>query len=228
VFLVPAPITTVCEPDAMGADLVLSCGDAFQAALRSAGVDPRKIRLAYLAANAVCDPPCSPVEPPGGQVRLFLVDQTTVGVTVRLMVDGSVLVDGPVVIPADRLPPLPPFPAPPPERPAFDGSPPEVAERAAAPFCGSEDAGVAGPFDLEARSCFLAAILTGQHAEFVSERSDVEGNPFLEIWRSHGGGPVVIYSKDVAGWSRLECTLLIADDRSGLFGHTECTTDAFP
>jgi hypothetical protein len=117
----------------------------------------------------------------------------------------------------------PPFTAPPVGFAHLADSPGEVSNRSPAPLCGTEDAGLAGPFAGSVRRCFLGALLNEGAAEFLSARQDAEGKRFTELWRFGGRGPVVVYTDAGGVWNRLSCAIVVLDDANELFDHGDCT-----
>ena len=96
--------------------------------------------------------------------------------------------------------------------------PASVDGRSPVPSCGVEQAGLGGPWNVPARTCFWSAYLNGQPAEFTSTRPTIEGAPITTIYRVLGPGQVEIiidtrqdpYSN--RGWAHLLCPRLIAQE----------------
>jgi hypothetical protein len=159
-------------------------------------------------------------------VVLRYADGAALGVVVNRDPTGALIADTPQELSPSQLEPAPPYSAPPTSLAQVPDPAPEVAARAALPFCGGEDAGLAGPFNAAARSCFLAAILNARSAEFLSKRRDVGGNSFTELWRFEGSGPIVIYVREGTTWKKLACALLLVSDSRQRFDHTDCIETA--
>ncbi len=91
----------------------------------------------------------------------------------------------------------PPRPAPafePPPRAAPDlgtDAPGALRDREALPFCGEEDLGPTGAYDVAARRCFVDGVLAGSPVELISRAPSTEGDPVLTLYRFGGGGSVV-------------------------------------
>jgi hypothetical protein len=149
-------------------------------------------------------------------------DGTSIGVVVRRDNSGKVVADGAEPIGRPDLASPPPFAPPNEGLSQIKTAPAEILSRTPAPLCGEEDAGLAGPFNSEARACFRSAVLNSSAAEFLSLRADVEGRGFTELWRYSGAGPVVVYTMAAGEWKKLTCALLLLDDGHQFFDHTDC------
>lgn len=98
----------------------------------------------------------------------------------------------------------------------LDGNVPEaVRTREPLPSCGVERATWQdGPWNLEARRCFLAAYRAAQPAEFVSTRLTIEGDPFRMVFRVLGPGRIEVFidsTRDAWSartWERYACPSL--------------------
>jgi len=156
-------------------------------------------------------------------VLVVLADGTGVEVPVRLE-NGGLVAGVPTVLTVDAIGQPPAVVSPPPSRPDVGAAPAAVRDRPAIPFCGSEKAGLAGPFNTAGRRCFLDSAVAGKPAEFVSARSDVGGVAFLEVWRYSGAGPVKVFLRQVSQWSEMTCALTIVAGPDQLFDHTDCSS----
>ena len=203
----------------------IDCQDAVDTALGVARASPPPFR-AVLTWSAFCafETPCPShaQDPNSAYVVLYLPDGTGVAVDVRL--ENATLIGGPpIAISARDIGPRQTFAAPSVATADVGAAPAVIANRPAMPLCGTERAGLAGPFDAGARNCFMTALLAGSPAEFASRRADVGGAPFLELWRFGGSGPVTVYREESGGWSELRCGIVIvAGDQ--VFDHTDCTS----
>ena len=203
----------------------IDCKDAVDAALGVAGAGSLPFR-AVLTWSTFCafETPCpsQAPDPKTAYVVLHLADGTGVQVAVRL--DNGALSPGPpAAITAHDIGPRQTFDAPPVAKADVAPAPALISNRRASPLCGMEQAGLAGPFDVRARNCFMTALLAGDAAEFVSRRADVGGAPFLELWRFEGSGPVTVFRGEAGSWSQLRCGVVIAAGDQ-LFDHTDCTS----
>jgi hypothetical protein len=188
---------------------VVPCFDAMPVALRVVGLgDIRRIETRW---RFLCSlEPCPEPDETKAQVVVHFVDGRVLGVPVRFRRDINEFVTGEIrTIEPGAVPSTPPYAAPAPGRAAVGSAPQEVTTRTALPLCGSESAGLAGPFDSKVRGCFLAAVLSGGSAEFLSKRSDQHGAPFQELWRFDRRGPITMYFHDADGWRRQSCGMEI-------------------
>lgn len=219
-----ASVTAICEDGAFPEPSDLDCRDAVDASLAALppGTGPAsRVDVQWQLLCAV--PPCPAPDPRVAQAIVRLTNGTAVGVAVKVTAGGGVTAWVPEPIRTDQLATPPPFVAPARALAPTGKAPAEVATRQAFPLCGAEDAGMAGPFDADVRGCFLGAVLNSSPAEFFSTRADVEGQPFSELWRFPGHGPVVIYMDGAERWVRAECALLLVADPGQRFDHTDCS-----
>lgn len=99
----------------------------------------------------------------------------------------------------------------------LDGSVPEaVRTREPLPSCGVERATRQdGPWNLEARRCFLAAYQAAQPAEFASTRLTIEGDPFRMVFRVLAPGRIEVFVDSTQDawsartWERYACPSLV-------------------
>lgn len=94
--------------------------------------------------------------------------------------------------------------------------PPDVARRIPLPACGIETATTqAGPWNVEARQCFLAAYRAGRPAELLVTRPTVEGDPIRTLFRILGPGRAEVFvdsTRDAWSartWERFVCPSLV-------------------
>jgi len=201
----------------------LDCLDAARVALEASSVAPGDVASLELRWQAICESgPCGTPEPTTAQVILRYTDGHAAGVTIHRDPDGTLATGELMDIPSAVLNTPPPFNAPPVGLAPIENPPPAIASRPPVAFCGTEDAGLAGPFNPIARECFWAAVVNRQPAEFKSTRANAEGRPFVELWRFEGNGPIVVYTSGASGWSKLTCAMLLVPDHERLFDHTDC------
>lgn len=202
----------------------LACRDAIDLA-----VSESVLRAPLIRADMIWSPFCPTGTPcpsaaqdvDHAYVVLLLSDGTGIQVPI-VQANGGLTAGAPTPLSETDIGPRPTFQSPPARKADVGPAPAVVTGRPALPFCGSEDAGLAGPFNTAGRTCFLNSLLSGQPAEFASKRSDVEGAPFFELWRFVGAGPVVIAHKDRQGWSRLVCGVNLMADPNMLIDHGDC------
>lgn len=202
----------------------LACRDAIDLAISESVLPAPLIRAdmiwsPFCATGTPCPSAAQDVD--HAYVVLLLSDGTGIQVPIA-HANGGLVAGAPSLLSATEIGPRPTFESPPARKAEVGPAPAAVTGRPALPFCGSEDAGLAGPFNTAGRTCFLNSLLSGQPAEFASKRSDVEGAPFFELWRFVGAGPVVIAHKDATGWSRLVCGVNLMADPKMLIDHADC------
>lgn len=216
-------MTRLCESDEFSVPSDLACSDAIAVALNSVADQPGAVARVEIRWQVICEAgPCATPAPETAQAIIRYVDGRAVGVVIRRLDAGGISAERPVTLRSVDLETPPPFAAPSKGLAPVTSPPAEVAARTPAPLCGIESAGLAGPFDARARTCFLAAVLNSSPSEFLSIRADIEGRPFTELWRFGGRGPVVVYSAGPGGWSKLTCSLLLLNDGRQQFNHTDC------
>lgn len=215
-------VTRVCQAEPFESPSELACTDAIARALESSGLTASVERVDVLWQKPCGGDPCVSPRPDTAYVVIRFADGEPVMVTVRLSPAGDLDAESPVPVDSAALPPPPPFTEPPVALSDPGPSPSEIAQRTPFPLCGSETAGLAGPFDANARGCFLAGVLNRRPVEFLSKRSDVEGVPLVELWRFEGRGPVLVFTAQRDAWVRLNCALLVVHDPSQAFDHTDC------
>lgn len=118
----------------------------------------------------------------------------------------------------------------------LDGNVPEaVRSRQPLPSCGVERATRQdGPWNLEARRCFLAAYRAAQPAEFASTLLTIEGDPFRMVFRVLGSGRIEVFIDSTQDawsaktWLHLACRELALIDGAPAqpaFGPDETCTE---
>ena len=98
----------------------------------------------------------------------------------------------------------------------LDGNVPEaVRTREPLPSCGVERATRQdGPWNVDARRCFLAAYRAAQPAEFASTRPTIEGDPIRMVFRILGPGRIEVFVDSTQDawsartWERYACPSL--------------------
>jgi hypothetical protein len=188
--------------------------------------DIRRIetRWQFLCDSATCPEP----EDNKVQVIVYFVDGRVLGIAVRLRLDIlQLVIDEIRRIEPEAVPSVPPYSAPARGLAAVGSAPQEVTTRTALPLCGSESTGMVGPFDQEVRGCFLAAVLHGGSAEFLSRSIDLHGSPTLTLWRVDGPGPITVYFHDVDGWRRMSGCGMELDRESQMMFVSACDYTEF-
>jgi hypothetical protein len=216
-------ILSLCANDPSTPPSDLDCKDAVETALAAAipSSPPFRAELRWAEHCPPATPcPSRPLDPNVAEVVLFLADGTGVEVTVALQ-DGGVAAVGEKPLSRSEIGSRATYESPAVSRPEVGPAPATVASRSALPFCGSEDAGLAGPFNVGGRQCFLGSVLAGEAAEFLSHRADVGGVPFVEVWRTTGSGPISVLLDQDGRWSQLTCGLTLLDGDQ-VFDHTDC------
>ena len=217
-------VLTLCANDPATPPSDIDCKDAVDVAVAAANPESPVFR-AELRWAEYCPPatpcPSRPLAPNQADVVLYLADGSGVEVAVALENGGVVAVSQSRLSQAE-IGPRPTVASPAASRADIGPAPAIVANRSELPFCGSEDAGLAGPFNATGRRCFLGSALAGEPAEFASHRADVGGVPFVEIWRAAGSGPITVFLGQNGHWSRLTCGLTIVGDDQA-FDHTDCS-----
>jgi hypothetical protein len=223
-------VLVLCVSDPSISTTDIDCRDAVDVALPEGTVASRPVRAEMRWSPLCAGSQSCPPEPPDGHhafVVVVLADGTGVEVPIRL--ENAALVAGrATVLTINDVGQPPAVVSPPPSRPDVGTAPAAVRDRPALPFCGSEKAGLAGPFNADGRRCFLDSALAGKPAEFVSGRSDVGGVPFLEVWRYSGAGPVHVLLGQAHQWSEMTCALTIVAGPDQLFDHTDCSSVSIP
>jgi len=218
-------LTRLCANDTFPEPSELDCTDAVATALIAARAQtPEPIARAEMTWTISCpSEPCSTPGPNAAQVLLRFVTGGGVSVVIRRDESGALSAGGIGQLAPGELSTPPPFKAPPVGLAQLANPPSEVSNRSPAPLCGTEEAGLAGPFTGSVRRCFLGAILNESPAEFLSARQDAEGKPFTELWRFAGRGPIVVYTDAGGAWNRQRCAIVVLDDATQLFDHGDCT-----
>jgi hypothetical protein len=220
----PGGVLMLCANDPSTPPSEIDCRDAVVAAMAAADLASVPIR-ASLRWSRLCPRttscPSQAPDPNLAYVEVDLLDGSGVEVTVRLE-NGSLVAGAAVALTAADIGSRPTVASPDASKADVGTAPTSVTDRPALPFCGTEKAGLAGPFNATGRRCFLDSVLAGAAAEFASRRSDVGGEPFVELWRFAGTGPVVVLLDQDGRWSELTCALAILPATDQLFDHTDC------
>jgi hypothetical protein len=213
--------TRICDW-IQGADVPpISCTEAIGGVLLALGPDALSVRAAWFRPGAPCPPNarCFAL-PPGSAYVVIRLEDGRVGL-VRFAGEAFV---GELENPTYDVWPRSGVPVPPVGRPDVGpGAPAEIRDREPLPLCGEEEVGITES-RLE-RSCFLGAVLDGRPAEFVSRSVDDRGDPFVELYRFGGRGPVLVYRSASfvgPGWVRNDCAIGPAFDDAAIFVVTEC------
>lgn len=214
--------TRICE----GGEAPISCTEAIGKVLLAMGPDAASVQAAWFRPGAPCPPNARCMAPPPGNAYVVVrLDGAQIRF-VPLRVEGDETVVGVPDRPTfDLWPPsgeaIPPVGEPDlgPEAPL------EVAGGGAMPLCGEEQVGVTE--GRVARRCFFGAVLDGRPAEFVSRSVDDRGDPFVELYRFDGRGPVLVYRSASfvgPGWVRNDCAIGPAFDDAAIFVVAECVS----
>jgi hypothetical protein len=201
-------ITIVCE--SWGSEppsATIDCEDAVTAALAALGATRaavvRRLDFGYgewCAAASTCLPRRSDI---GWVVARTATLET---LRVRVALDAATglqawpPVEGPrVIVPSFRTPPV--------DAPDLgEGTPRELAEREAFPFCGSEDVGLTEAFNTAARQCFLDGVRAGSPVELISRMTSTEGGgQLLDVYRFTGEGAIFRYLLRDGQWTVSAC-----------------------
>jgi hypothetical protein len=172
--------------------------------------------------------PCPPnarcmAPPPGSAYVVVRLESGAIGIF-PVMFAGAEPVIGAVTEPTFDIWPASGEAIPPVGEPDLGpGVPLEVAGGGAMPLCGEEQVGVME--GRVARRCFFGAVLDGRPAEFVSRSVDDRADPFVELYRFGGRGPVLVYRSASfigPGWVRNDCAIGPAFDDAAIFVVNEC------
>ena len=201
-------ITIVCE--SWGSEpppATIDCGHAVIASLAALGPNQAAlVRRVDVGFGEWCDDPatCLPRRSDVGWVVARTATLDTLRVRVALDATGGLQawppVPGPrVIVPSFRPPPV--------DAPDLgEGTPRELAERDAFPFCGSEDVGLSEAYNTAARQCFLDGVRAGSPVELISRMTATEGGaPLLDLYRFTGEGAVFRYLRRDGRWTVSAC-----------------------
>ena len=218
-------VLLLCISDPAVSSTDIDCRDAVDVAIEAAAAShPVRAEMRW---SPLCTGSGScPAESPDGHrafVVVVLADGTGVEVPIRLE-NAALLATGGTVLSVDEVGRPPTVISPTPSKADVGPAPVAVRDRPELPYCGSEKAGLAGPFNAAGRRCFLDSTLAGKPAEFASGRADVGGVPFLEVWRFPGAGPVKVLLGQAGQWSEMTCALTIVTGLDQVFDHTDCST----
>jgi hypothetical protein len=211
----PTRITQICESwGGQREESTITCRKGIAAALDSLGEQAGAVERIELRYTPPCSTPATC--PPRRQdhawatIHSGLIEDRIVELTLS---PGLEIVAAPPGI--DGAPrPVPSFGSPPLGRAAIGPPiPGGLRDRKILPLCGIEHADSGGPWDTEARRCFLDSVLSGLPAEFLTEGRGTEGGDSLRLYRFVGRGAISRFDREAGTWTSAACgiTLLRTD-----------------